>query len=61
MPSLTDDDIRSKLKSQGVDADHIAFLPLPDLDQSVSDDIKALKKLKLAARAQDLLPVSFTM
>ena len=38
---LTFDDtvIRQKLRSQGLDADHIAFLPFKDLEQSVRDDI----------------------
>ena len=38
---LTFDDsvIRQKLRSQGLDGDHVAFLPFNDLEQSVRDDI----------------------
>ena len=38
---LTFDDsvIRQKLRSQGLNADHVAFLAFNDLEQSVRDDI----------------------
>ena len=38
---LTFDDsvLRSKLREQGLDGDHVAFLPFKDLEQSVRDDI----------------------
>ncbi len=31
--------LREKLRSQGLDGDHVAFLPFKDLEQSVRDDI----------------------
>lgn len=40
MLTFTDNDIRGKLREQGVDADHVAFLPFPELEQSVRDDLK---------------------
>jgi carbonic anhydrase len=44
MLTFTDDVIRSKIKSDlNQNADHIAFLPFPELRQSVLDDIKLLK------------------
>jgi carbonic anhydrase len=44
MLTFTDDVIRSKIKAElNQNADHIAFLPFPDLRQSVLDDIKLLK------------------
>ncbi|KAL3494961.1 carbonic anhydrase [Aspergillus germanicus] len=44
MLTFTDDVIRSKIKSElNQNADHIAFLPFPELRQSVLDDIKLLK------------------
>ncbi len=40
MMTFTDDDIRKQLKEQrGAIADHVAFLPFADLEQSVRDDI----------------------
>ncbi|KAJ0423997.1 carbonic anhydrase [Aspergillus carlsbadensis] len=44
MLTFTDDVIRSKIKAElNQNADHIAFLPFPDLRQSVLDDIKLLR------------------
>ncbi|KOC14368.1 carbonic anhydrase [Aspergillus flavus AF70] len=44
MLTFTDEVIRGKIRSDlGQDADHIAFLPLGDLKQSVLDDIKVLR------------------
>lgn len=40
MLTFTDNDLRGKLREQGVDADHVAFLPFSDLEQSVRDDLK---------------------
>jgi len=42
---LTFDDtvLRQKFRSQGVDADHIAFLPFHDVEQSVRDDLSLYK------------------
>lgn len=39
MLTFTDEDIRARLRARGADADHIAFLPFRDLEQSVRDDI----------------------
>jgi len=44
MLTFTDADIRKQLKDQrSVDADHIAFLPFGDLDESVRADLRAYK------------------
>jgi carbonic anhydrase len=44
MLTFTDETIRKKLRSErGVDADHVAFLPFPELDASVIADIHAYK------------------
>lgn len=39
MLTFTDEDIRARLRERGADADHIAFLPFRDVEQSVRDDI----------------------
>lgn len=41
MLTFRDEDIRGTLRTRGVDADHVAFLPFADLDQSVRDDLAA--------------------
>lgn len=47
MLTFTDDKIRQQLRdSRHVDADHIAFLPFSNLEQSVLDDIKALRYMR---------------
>jgi carbonic anhydrase len=44
MLTFSNDDLRSKLQQEtGADASHIDFLPFPDLEQSVRDDIRAIK------------------
>jgi len=44
MLTFTNDQLRDKLKSEtGSDASEIDFLPFPDLDQSVRDDVKQIK------------------
>ncbi|KAL4871459.1 hypothetical protein BDV12DRAFT_206576 [Aspergillus spectabilis] len=48
MLTFTDDVIRSKIKEDlSQNADHIAFLPFGDLEQSVRDDIKLLQESPL--------------
>ena len=48
MLTFTDESIRKQLREQrGADADHVAFLPFHDLDQSVRDDLAAYKKSQL--------------
>ncbi|MBN1608077.1 MAG: carbonic anhydrase [Polyangiaceae bacterium] len=40
MLTFTDAELRTRLRGErGVDADHVAFLPFGDLDQSVRDDL----------------------
>jgi carbonic anhydrase len=44
MLTFTDADIREKIRQElHTDADHIAFLPFSDLEQSVRDDIALLR------------------
>ena len=44
MLTFTDTDIREKIRQElHTDADHIAFLPFSDLEQSVRDDIALLR------------------
>ena len=44
MLTFTDDSIRTQLREKrNVDADHIAFLPFGDLDESVRADLRAYK------------------
>ncbi|KAJ5460427.1 uncharacterized protein N7458_001979 [Penicillium daleae] len=48
MLTFSDEVIRSKIRSEiKQDADHIAFLPFGDLEQSVLDDIQILKESPL--------------
>src|SRR5690242_17345184 len=43
MVTFTNDDLRSKLRDEtGADASHVDFLPFPDLEQSVRDDVAAI-------------------
>lgn len=41
MLTFTDASIRAQLRERGVDADHVAFLPFDDLDDSVRRDLAA--------------------
>ena len=44
MLTFTNDDLRKKLASErGVDASGVDFLPFPDLEQSVRDDVATIK------------------
>ncbi|MBM4781350.1 MAG: carbonic anhydrase [Archangiaceae bacterium] len=44
MLTFTDASIRDKLKAERqVNADHVAFLAFPDLDESVRDDLRAYR------------------
>jgi len=44
MLTFRNEDLRQKLKQElGVDAGHLDFLPFSDLEQSVRDDVTALK------------------
>ena len=44
MLTFSDESIRVQLREQrGADADHVAFLPFHDLDQSVRDDLAAYR------------------
>jgi carbonic anhydrase len=44
MLTFTNDDVRTKLADErGVDASSIDFLPFPDLEQSVRDDVATIK------------------
>jgi carbonic anhydrase len=55
MLTFTDADIHEKVRSElSADADHIAFLPFKDLEQSVRDDIAFL-------RVSPLIPESITI
>src|SRR3954469_21533335 len=48
MLTFTDESIRKQLREQrGADADHVAFLPFHDLDQSMRDNLAAYKKSPL--------------
>ncbi|KAL2793166.1 carbonic anhydrase [Aspergillus keveii] len=48
MLTFSDEVIREKIRSElGQDADHIAFLPFKDLENSVLDDIKLLQEHSL--------------
>ena len=43
MLTFTNDDLRAKLHEEtGADASHVDFLPFPDLEQSVRDDVSAI-------------------
>lgn len=48
MRTFTDDDLRNRLKDDlGVDAGDIDFLPFPDLDKSVGDDVEKIRSSPL--------------
>jgi carbonic anhydrase len=48
MLTFTNDDLRNKLSSErGVDASGVDFLPFPDLEQSVRDDVATIKASRL--------------
>lgn len=48
MLTFTDEVLRKKIRDDlGEDVDHVAFLPFPDLQQSVRDDVALLKKSPL--------------
>lgn len=48
MVTFTNDDLRTKLKDEtGADASHIDFLPFPDLEQSVRDDVATIRESPL--------------
>jgi carbonic anhydrase len=48
MLTFTNEQIHNKIKRElHADADHIAFLPFPDLEQSVRDDIAFLRQSPL--------------
>lgn len=48
MLTFTDEVLRKKIRDDlGEDVDHVAFLPFPDLQQSVRDDVALLKKSAL--------------
>jgi carbonic anhydrase len=47
MVTFTDDAIRGMLRERGVNADDVAFLPFPNLEQSVRDDIALYKQSPL--------------
>jgi len=56
MLTFTNEDLRRKLADErGVDASDVDFLPFPDLDQSVRDDVRAIRESPLIA---DQVPVS---
>ena len=45
MLTFSNDDLRSKLREEtGADASNIDFLPFPDLEQSVRDDVRRIKE-----------------
>jgi carbonic anhydrase len=52
MLTFTNDDIRGKLRGEGIDADHVDFLPFPDLEASVRSSVERV-------RQSSLLPDSF--
>jgi carbonic anhydrase len=48
MLTFTDESIRTTLRTRhGVNADHVAFLPFSDVDESVRDDIRAYRQSPL--------------
>lgn len=48
MTTFSDDDMRQRLRDEaGVIADHLAFLPFRDLDQSVLDDLEVYRSSPL--------------
>ena len=50
MLTFTDADLRSKLKEGLGETTDLAFLPFPDLDQSVRDDVASLRAERLLLR-----------
>ena len=59
MLTFSDESIRKQLRSErGIDADHVAFLPFADLDQSVRDDIRVYRQSPLVL--QDIVVRGFT-
>lgn len=48
MLTFTDEQIRKRLRAErSIDADHIAFLPFHDLDESVRDDLRVYRSSRL--------------
>lgn len=48
MLTFTDDVLRKKVREElKENVDHVAFLPFPDLKQSVIDDVALLKQSRL--------------
>lgn len=48
MLTFSDESLRAQLRGNlGADADHVAFLPFRDLDQSVRDDLAAYRRSPL--------------
>jgi carbonic anhydrase len=43
MLTFSNEDLQGKLADEGTDASHIDFLPFGDLEQSVRDDVQAIK------------------
>jgi carbonic anhydrase len=44
MMTFTDDDMRQRLRKEaGIIADHLAFLPFKDLEQSIRDDLQVYR------------------
>lgn len=39
MARFTDEDLRARLRSRGIVADHVAFLPFHEVEQAVRDDL----------------------
>jgi carbonic anhydrase len=55
MLTFTNDDLRNKLSSErGVDASGVDFLPFPDLEQSVRDDVATIKASPLLPEGIDV-------
>jgi carbonic anhydrase len=49
MLTFSNDDLRGKLQTEGLDASSIDFLPFSDLDQSVRDDVKTIESSPLVS------------
>ena len=43
MLTFSNDDLRGKLQTEGLDASNIDFLPFSNLEQSVRDDVRTIK------------------
>src|SRR6266700_3129808 len=55
MLTFTDDALHEKVKKElSADADHIAFLPFKDLEQSVRDDVAFLRSSSLIPQSIDI-------